>query len=128
MSEKIRVFLIDDDTDFIQANSVFLDSAGFEVLTATSRAEALDKIEEERIDVIVIDLYMGNSDEGFYVVRKIRAGIHSEVPVIMLSSIRENTGCTFKPEEHPDYFPVERYLEKPVSPSALVKSIREVLK
>ena len=128
MLEGIRVLLIDDDPDFTMANSIFLDSTGIDVVTVPSRAEGLAKIEEDKPDVVVIELYMENSDEGFAVVRKIRAGTQSEVPVIMLSSIREKTGYSFVPEEHPGYCPVEGFLEKPVSPSMLLQSIRDALK
>lgn len=127
MLDRIRILLIDDDPDFIQANSIILDSCGFEVLTASSTAEGLTKVAEERPDAVVLDLMMEKTDEGFSVARKIRDVIKSDAAIIMLSSIKARTGYSFKPEEHPDYFPVDRFLEKPVSPNALVQVVNDVV-
>ena len=127
MADKIRVLLVDDDPDFIEANSIILEASGFEVLVASSGAEGLKKVEEEKPDVVVLDVMMENTDEGFAVARKIRRKLHSDVPIIMLTSVAQATGYTFKPEEHPDFFPVDAYLEKPVPPTTLVLRIREAL-
>jgi len=127
MADKITVLLIDDDPDFIEANSIILRASGFEVLTASSGAEGLRKVEEEKPDVVVLDVMMENADEGFSVARDIRRKLHSDVPVIMLTSVSQATGYTFKPHEHPDFFPVDMFLEKPVPPTTLVQKIRDAL-
>ncbi len=127
MAGKIRVLLVDDDPDFIEANSIILDASGFEVLTASSGAEGLKRVEEEKPDVVVLDVMMENTDEGFSVARKIRRQLNSKVPIIMLTSLAQATGYTFLPEEHADFFPVNQFLEKPVPPTILVQKIREAL-
>ncbi len=127
MADRIRVLLVDDDPDFIEANSIILDASGFEVLTASSGAEGLKKVQEEKPDVVVLDVMMENTDEGFAVARKIRRKLHSDVPIIMLTSVSQATGYSFDPEEHPDFFPVDQFLEKPVSPTTLVQKIRDAL-
>lgn len=127
MADKIRVLLVDDDPDFIEANSIILEASGFEVLTAFSGAEGLKKVEEEKPDVVVLDVMMENTDEGFSVARKIRNKLHSDVPIIMLTSVAQATGYSFKPEEHPDFFPVDQFLEKPIPPTTLVKKIKDAL-
>jgi len=103
MAGKIRVLLVDDDPDFIEANSIILDASGFEVLTASSGAEGLKRVEEEKPDVVVLDVMMENTDEGFSVARKIRRQLNA------------------------DFFPVNQFLEKPVPPTILVQKIREAL-
>jgi hypothetical protein len=45
----------------------------------------------------------------------------------MLTSVGKVTGYDYKPEEHPDFFPIEAFLEKPVPPAMLISRIREVL-
>ncbi|MCD6589015.1 MAG: response regulator [Candidatus Fermentibacteraceae bacterium] len=127
MAEKIRVLFIDDDFDFVKAAGVVFDSMGLEVIPASTEAEGFQKLQTEQADVIVLDLVLENVDEGFSIVRKIRNRFNSDVPVVMLSSLAEITGRSLKPEEHPDYFPVNRFLEKPVSPGTLIRQIRDVL-
>lgn len=125
--DRIRVLLVDDDPDFIEANSIVLEAAGFQVLTAASGAAGFEMVEREKPDVVVLDVMMENTDEGFAVARRIRQRLHSAVPIIMLTSVGKVTGYDYKPEEHPDFFPVEAFLEKPVPPAMLISRIREVL-
>lgn len=127
MSGKIRILLIDDDPDFIEANSINLDANGFDVLTASTVHEALRKVEEEQPSLIVLDLLMDNSDEGFTLARQIRINNKCTAPFIMLSSVAHETGYSFIFDEHPDYYPVDHFLKKPLSPSLLVQKIRSSL-
>lgn len=127
LANRKRVLLIDEDSDFIEATGIILDESGFEVLTASSSPEGFRKVQEENPDVVVLDVMMESSDEGFATARKIRNNHHSNVPIIMLSSVTQATGYLFKPEEHPDYFPVNHFIKKPVSPSLLVQRIRTLL-
>jgi len=128
MADKIRVLLVDDDPDFIEANSIVLEASGFEVLTASSGADGLRMVKEEKADVVILDVMMENTDEGFAVARRIRSRLRSDVPIIMLTSVGKVTGYDFNPEENPDFFPVDVFLEKPVPPSILVNRVREVIK
>jgi DNA-binding response OmpR family regulator len=128
MSEKVRILLVDDDPDFVEANSIVLEASGFEVLSASSGAEGLRRVGEDHPDLVVLDVMMENTDEGFAVARQIRKGLKSSVPIIMLTSVGKVTGFEFKPEEHPDFFPVDAWLEKPVPPTLLVTKIREILR
>jgi CheY-like chemotaxis protein len=128
MTEKVRVLLVDDDPDFVEANSIVLEASGFEVLSASSGAEGLRRVGEEKPDLVVLDVMMENTDEGFAVARAIRRTLKSNVPIIMLTSVGKVTGYDFKPEEHPDFFPVDAWLEKPVPPTVLVSKIRELLR
>jgi CheY-like chemotaxis protein len=128
MTEKVRVLLVDDDPDFVEANSIVLEASGFEVLSASSGAEGLRRVGEEKPDLVVLDVMMENTDEGFAVARAIRRTLKSNVPIIMLTSVGKVTGYDFRPEEHPDFFPVDAWLEKPVPPTVLVSKIRELLR
>lgn len=123
----MRVLLVDDDPDFVEANTIVLEASGFEVLSASSGAEGLARVRDDVPDIVVLDVMMENTDEGFAVARDIRRKLQSSVPIIMLTSVGRVTGYDFKPGEHPDFFPVEAYLEKPVPPTVLVNRIREIV-
>ena len=127
MADKIRVLLIDDDPDFVEANSIVLEAIGFEVLTALSGARGLEMVKEENPDVVVLDVMMEETDEGFAVARRIRRKLKSDVPIVMLTSVGKVTGYDFDPEENPDFFPVNVFLEKPVPPDVLVQKIKDLL-
>lgn len=127
MTDKVRILLIDDDPDFIEANSIILDANGFEVLTASSINEGFRKVREDKPAVIVLNVLMENADEGFTLARRIRGELKSTAPFVMLSSVAQETGYLFRPDEHPDYYPVNHFLEKPVSPAVLLEKIRSSL-
>ncbi len=54
----ISVLLVDDEADFAEALAERLVARGFEVATALSGAEALDKIRDIQVDVVVLDVIM----------------------------------------------------------------------
>lgn len=124
MTDKVRILLIDDDPDFVEANSIILDANGFEVLTASSIHEGFRKVKQDKPALIVLDLLMENADEGFTLARRIRCELKSTASFVMLSSVTQETGYSFRPDEHPDYYPVDHFLEKPVSPGVLLEKIR----
>jgi DNA-binding NtrC family response regulator len=60
MSEK--VLLVDDETDFLEVMAERMTARGLEVTTASSAHEALQKIEEETFDAVILDLRMPEVD------------------------------------------------------------------
>ena len=80
---RLRILTVDDDLavlKFVRAN---LQAEGYGVLTALDGAEALQVIEKELPDLIILDIMMPNVD-GFEVCRQIREW--SQVPIVMLSA------------------------------------------
>jgi len=68
----IRVLLVDDETDSIEAFKEILESFGAEILCASSAKEALLRFAEFRPHVLVSDIAMPGED-GYSLIRKIRA-------------------------------------------------------
>jgi len=62
-----------------------LQSEGYDLLMATNGAEALEVIEKECPDIIILDITMPKLD-GIEVCRRVREW--SQVPIIMLSAAR----------------------------------------
>jgi len=78
-----RILIVDDDLaiiKFVQAN---LKAEDYETLTAMDGAEALQTIEMELLDLIILDIMMPKVD-GFEICRQLREW--SQIPVIMLSA------------------------------------------
>ena len=81
--KKTRILVVDDElsiTKFLRAN---LEAKGYEVLTAMDGTEALQMIEMELPDLVILDIMMPKMD-GFEVCRRLREW--SQVPIIMLSA------------------------------------------
>jgi DNA-binding NtrC family response regulator len=81
MAEK--VLLVDDDEEFLEVTSERLETRGVEVSTAASAAEALDLIEKDLFDVVVLDLQMPGID-GIDTLKRIKEK-REELQVILLT-------------------------------------------
>jgi DNA-binding NtrC family response regulator len=68
---KIRVLLVDDEEEFVETLAQRLEVRDLDVATALSGADALERLEDREIDVVVLDLQMPGVD-GIQVLRKIK--------------------------------------------------------
>lgn len=57
-----RVLLIDDEKDFVEMFSMRLEEAGEKVFTANSGQEGLEKLAQEKVDVVILDIRMPGMD------------------------------------------------------------------
>jgi len=121
MSHKILV--VDDDILVVEALEELLKSSGYQVRVAMRGQEALEILEKERFDLLILDVVMPKMT-GFDVccaVRK-RDDEMSTVKIIMLTAktdarnaeAREECGC-------------DLYLTKPIDPDKLKELIRNTL-
>lgn len=79
----MALMLVDDEERFLQTTSKLLARKGLEALTATSGQEALDKLETEYVDVVILDVKMPGMD-GLETLKQIKSR-HPLVEVIMLT-------------------------------------------
>jgi DNA-binding NtrC family response regulator len=81
MSEK--VLLVDDEVDFLDTLSERMRTRGMEVVTSRTGVEALQKVEKESFDVIILDLMMPGVD-GLEALKILKAK-RPELQVILLT-------------------------------------------
>ncbi len=78
-----KVLLVDDEKDFVEMLSLRLKEAGEEVWNAFSGKECLESLENQRIDVVILDIKMPGMD-GMETLKEIKKR-HPLVEVIMLT-------------------------------------------
>jgi len=126
---KEKVLLVDDEADFVEINKAALENKGYQVVVAYNGKEALRKALEEKPDVIILDVMMATKTEGFDVSRKLRRYKEiQDVPIIMLTAIRERMDIKWKIQPDKEWLPVTEFLEKPVAPEKLIEKVEEMLK
>jgi len=127
MASKKKLLLIDDDVDFVEMNSSVLEHGGYQVTAAYSGREGLEVARAELPDLIVLDVMMEETTEGFDLSREFRKDpMLSHVPILMLTSVnRRFRPLRFGPDE--DWLPVDRFLDKPVRPQQLLAEIDQLL-
>jgi DNA-binding NtrC family response regulator len=81
--EKIKIMLVDDEERFLETTKKLLERRGYQVATALSGSEALDKLQKENIQVVILDVKMPGMD-GMATLKAIK-NRHPLVEVIMLT-------------------------------------------
>jgi len=136
MAKREKILLVDDDVDLVKALRLVLEKNGYTVVVAHDAESGLTKADAERPDLILLDVMMPDSTEGFGYIWKLRQRgepYFHDVPIIMLTAIQERTGLLFYPESAAGTFkagervPVQAFLDKPIDPARLLKSVQEVL-
>jgi DNA-binding response OmpR family regulator len=116
----MKLLLVDDDTDLLDVTAYALRREGFNVTVATDGMHALQRIEQERPDLIVSDVVMPRLD-GFDLCQKVRQS--GTTPVILLTALNS--------EEHilrGFQLGADDYITKPFSPRQLAMRVRAVLR
>jgi len=125
MDTKKNVLLVDDDQDLLEQSRLVVEKE-FAVDVAYSGEEALKKVAEKKFDCIVMDVMMESLSDGLDTAKKIKANDATKtIPVIMLTSVNEHYDYSSQVES--DYFPNDKWLNKPVKPDVLVAEIKKLI-
>ncbi len=128
MSDKILI--VDDDPDILDALMIILEAQGYEVSTARDGVEGLATLKAEHPDLLILDLLMPKMD-GFAVCKELRDPRWSKfknVPILILTSVREEASRRRYELETGLELDVDDYLEKPISPDVLLERVSQLLK
>ncbi|MBN1661640.1 MAG: response regulator [Anaerolineae bacterium] len=127
-----KILIIDDDPDLTEVMRLTLESKGYEVFSAAGGGEGLEKVVEIEPDLIILDVMMDSTTEGFQVSLQLRSpepdsryAAYRDIPILMLTALHSTTPLRFKPDD--DYLPVDDFVEKPLEPGALVEKVEKLL-
>ncbi|MGD8736176.1 MAG: response regulator, partial [Anaerolineae bacterium] len=68
-----KILIIDDDPDLVEVVRLTLEASGYQVFSAASGAEGLSKVKEVNPDLIILDVMMDYTTEGFQVSLQLRS-------------------------------------------------------
>jgi len=117
------IAVIDDDHDILDASSLVLKAKGYDVITADNPDDGYKIVKEKKPDLIILDVMMSEPDDGFFLAQKFRKE-KFEIPIIMYSSVSKALGIEFAAGE---MIPVDEFVEKPISPNALIDKVEKLL-
>ncbi len=129
-AETARILVADDDPQMRKVTTLVLESAGYQVSTARDGQEALAMVKEKKPDLLILDILMPVVD-GFDVLKQIskqpapRDG--KETLIMVLSAVKEESSRRRYELETGKPLPIHGYLEKPVSPPALLQCVEKLL-
>lgn len=125
-----KILIVDDDPDILEALSMILESKGYQVVTAQDGIEGLASLKAEKPDLMILDLLMPKMD-GFAVCKELqdpRWSRFREIPILILSSVREEASRRRYELETGLELDVDDYIEKPVSPDVFMDRVQKLLK
>jgi len=118
-----KILAVDDERHIVRLVQVNLERAGYEVVTAFDGKEALEKVESEQPDLVVLDVMMPYMD-GFEVLQNLRKNQATrELPVIMLTAKAQDADV-FRGWQSG----VDCYLTKPFNPMELIAFVKRIFK
>jgi len=113
-----RVLIVDDDDALRESLALLLSSEGYELVSAAGGEEALERLDDGPVDVILCDLRMPGID-GFDLIPQLGRRLPG-VPVILMSA-HGTTDLAIEAIERGAY----DYLAKPFQPSELLLMLRK---
>ena len=144
-----KVLVVDDDKNAVKFLSAVLSENGYEPVAAYDGREGLEKVEQNGIDLIVLDVMMPKKT-GFVLFKEIkRKDDYKDIPILMLSavaaslseldgqeedtferpydSLREALRKTIQEMRESGEVRPEMFVDKPVDPDAFIEKVKELI-
>jgi len=117
-----KVMVVDDEQDTLELVGMALKTGGYDVVTASSGKECLEKLETDKPDFIILDMKMPEMD-GEETLKKIRAK-DAKIPVAFLSAVKISPAQDMILTAE---YNIRGYLFKPITKSELLARLREII-
>jgi DNA-binding response OmpR family regulator len=115
-----NILIVDDDKEIVDAIEFYLKPEGFNVLKAYDGLEAIEKLLDTNIDLVIMDVMMPNMD-GLKATLKIRE--NNNIPIILLSAkdadMDKILGLNMGADD---------YVTKPFNPLELIARVKSQLR
>jgi len=126
-SEAEKILIVDDDRDFVEAVSTFLEAHHYAVLKAYDGQEGLKVARMELPDLILMDIIMKERTEGFFTVQEIRRIPElKKTPIFIVSSLYSQIP-DFRVTPNKGWLAHDDFLPKPVDLAELLEKIQRRL-
>jgi DNA-binding response OmpR family regulator len=129
MSEKKNnILIVDDDQDYGEALKIVLENQGYRIRHALNIRDGRAFVEEERPDLIILDVMMEKMTDGFNFCSDLKNDkTCSTIPILMVTAVTDKTGFKFSPETDGEYLQADDYVKKPIPVSELVSRIKKLI-
>lgn len=122
--EVSKILVVDDEPRNVRILQIHLNAQGYTVYTAADGVEALDVVERDAPDLILLDINMPKMD-GFEVVKQIRANKATEfIPIVMITALRDTRENRIKSIEAG----ADDFIEKPFDSLEVLARVRSLLR
>ena len=116
----INTLIVDDEAEIVEVLTIYLKNNGFNVMGAYDAETALNILQEEKVDIVVLDIMLPGID-GFQLIKKIRKNY--DIPVMFLSAKSEDMDRIYGLGLGAD-----DYMVKPFNPLEVIARIQALLR
>lgn len=114
--------VVEDEESLLKLESILLTSRGYQVCSMRNGKEALECIEKERPDLVLLDVMLPEVD-GFEVCRQIKSNpLTSHIPVVLLTAKKGREDMAKGEEVKADW-----YITKPFKSAMVIETIQRFL-
>jgi DNA-binding response OmpR family regulator len=126
---KKTILVIDDDPEICEALQEILTEENYEVLTAQDTTKGHQLMEQERPDLLILDIMMTTMQEGLEFAAKVKKKDGAwGIPILIVSArppVERGYGRTVN--EDMDWIAADIFMEKPVDPEDLIRNVQVLL-
>jgi CheY-like chemotaxis protein len=117
-----KILVVDDEEHIVMILKDSLEFSGFQVVTAYNGVEALERVAEDKPDLIVLDIGMPKLD-GWEVCRRLKASDQTkDLPIIILTAYAQTSD-----QRKGAQLGADRFVTKPCDLTYLVEEINTLL-
>ncbi|HRR09568.1 MAG TPA: response regulator [Rhodothermales bacterium] len=120
MANLPRILWADDEIELLKPHVLFLESKGYDVVGVTNGVDAVEKVREERFDLVFLDEQMPGMG-GLEALSEIKASV-PDIPVVMITKSEEESLM-----EDAIGGQIADYLIKPVKPNQILLTCKKLL-
>jgi len=119
---KKKILVVEDEESLLKLESILLTSKGYEVIGVPNGKAALEAIDEQQPDLVLLDIMLPEID-GFEVCRRIKSNQQTkDIPVIMLTAKTSREDMTRGEKVGADW-----YITKPFKSAMVIETIQRFL-
>jgi len=127
MGPKAKIMVVEDNLDEAKLIKMVLEGEGYEAVCAFNGKDALEKVQSDRPDLIVLDVMMPEMD-GFAFCSELRSSPENEhLPVVLLTAVAKHIQDSKYPLNGVLRADAQEYLEKPIRAEELLETISRLL-
>jgi len=128
MANQVKTLIVDDDPNFIQSATEACKAKSYEVSTADSRRQGLERVKEETPSLIVLGSLTPRGD-AFELHRELKANPqYSTIPMIVVDASPDDHARKGWRREEGLMLDAEDYVVRPVEASVLVDRVEKLLR
>lgn len=118
-----KILIVDDDPPIVELLKFTLEEAGYETIVAMDGDETLEKVKEEKPDLVLLDIMLPTKD-GYSVLEELRGNAKFKIlPIVIISAKVQEVDISFGLE-----LGANDYFTKPLDLDRLVKKVEALLK